>query len=541
MISQLVPSRIPMGGIRSAFLLLLSLCLVPSVGQAQASSWLVKPQYDEIVPVSPSLLKVSKNGQYGLINMKGEEVVNCSYHTISDFVEDVCLIIDSGNRLLGIVNSSGTVTKISRPYFVDSSFSSFSEGLLNVKDSNGKSGYIKKDGTEFCRFDYNTTFPFAYGYAVVRKGNFYFPVDRNMKISNAFMNTDYAFMSTFGAYKNTQCAVVLNRNKIYIVDIYGSILDSYGDYVSIDKRKRFITATRATFQFDEKWRLVQVGKPGGGVVSRFDQPDNEYFHYKVNNRTYDFPKSSNGLYSIVLDGKEIIAPQFVDVSNLSGNSVIASTSSGYGILYINNATSQYTKINSRNNIVFNHYVSVPVSFEVKDMSGSDVEIKGGDIQCSSGTIESKSIDRGIVGLQYLPDNLNRENGRVEFSYEPVIEGLIYARQKFEVTYSYENAFVVSVPSKVMLTYDDKAAFDIVVRNSADSKSAKCSIYVNDALWCGNVIIDAQSSYRIPYTCTVQLGDMDQMQLGVSVKIMEESCPSFSIRKNVECLRKFENN
>lgn len=535
-------SRAQMGNSRiSRLLLFICLCLAPTVSQAQAAFWLVQPQYDEIIPVSPKLLKVSKNGQYGLVSMKGEEVVKCSYPIISDFVEDVCLVIDSGKRIDAIISSSGAVTRLSKPYFVDTTVPSFSEGLLNVKDDKGRAGYIKINGTEFTRFEYHTALPFSYGYAVVRKGDYYFPVDKSMRISEAFMNTNYNFMSTFGVYKNKQCAVVLNKNKIYIVDIHGSILDSFGDIVVFDKLNHLIIAARASFQFDDKWRLVQVGKPSGEMLAKYDQPDNKHLAYKVNNRTYDFPKSANGLYSVALNGKELLAPQFVNASNLSESSVIASTVYGCGILYINNTVYPETEMNSRSHIVFHHYVSSPASFELTGLYGGNVSIMRGSIKCTSGKIESTKYEHGLVSLAYLPDKLTKQKGDVEFTFVPEIGGLVFPEQTVGMSYSYENAFIVTVKDQVNLTYDNIASFDVVIRNSADSKSARCSVFVNDVLVRNNVVVEAQSSIRIPYSCSVPLGDKDQMSLPVSIRIKEESCPEFSTKKTVECLRKFENN
>ena len=69
-----------------------------------------------IEPFACGLAKVKRNGKYGYINTKGEEVIPCRYYSASSFYDDVAAVMKSSGSRVEIINKKGeTVYKWEEP------------------------------------------------------------------------------------------------------------------------------------------------------------------------------------------------------------------------------------------------------------------------------------------------------------------------------------------------------------------------------------------------------------------------------------------
>ena len=161
-------------------------------------------KYDTLDSFSEGFAMVKKDGVYGFINTKGEEVIPCKYDDAYSFSEGYAVVKKGGKN--GFINTNGEEV-IPFKYDRADSFSegfavierdemygfvntkgeemipckydwavSFSEGFaMIVKD--GKYGFINTNGEEIipCKYDYDeyyyTSFLFKDGLAVARKGS----------------------------------------------------------------------------------------------------------------------------------------------------------------------------------------------------------------------------------------------------------------------------------------------------------------------------------------------------------------------------------
>ncbi|MBQ2540312.1 MAG: WG repeat-containing protein [Paludibacteraceae bacterium] len=83
---------------------------------------LVSAKYDDIQPFTCGLALVEKNGKWGYINPKGEEVIACRYPIAYEFYDDVADVYDEHNRC-SIINKKGeTLFKLKEKDFLIFSF-----------------------------------------------------------------------------------------------------------------------------------------------------------------------------------------------------------------------------------------------------------------------------------------------------------------------------------------------------------------------------------------------------------------------------------
>ena len=83
---------------------------------------LVSAKYDDIRPFTCGMARVEKNGKWGYINPKGEEVIACRYPIAYEFYDDVADVYDEHNRC-SIINKKGeTLFKLKEKDFLIFSF-----------------------------------------------------------------------------------------------------------------------------------------------------------------------------------------------------------------------------------------------------------------------------------------------------------------------------------------------------------------------------------------------------------------------------------
>ena len=112
-------------------------------------------QYEQIEAISnkdenqnlwyeQNVLKVKKDGKYGLINMQGQEVLSCSYDEINviENVEDVLLV--KQNELYGVVNTSGKEIVKAEYTNIENLGKDYTQGFIVQKDQ--KYGVVDSQG-----------------------------------------------------------------------------------------------------------------------------------------------------------------------------------------------------------------------------------------------------------------------------------------------------------------------------------------------------------------------------------------------------------
>lgn len=112
------------------------------------------------------LARVGRNGKYGYMNIKGEEVIPCSYTDAYDFSNGVArVIIDGKTKYIDI---NGNV--VPSPNTQSSGAASLqSSNGLSIKEVKGKYGYADASGKIVIPCKYDGAKPFRNGYAAVEQ------------------------------------------------------------------------------------------------------------------------------------------------------------------------------------------------------------------------------------------------------------------------------------------------------------------------------------------------------------------------------------
>lgn len=225
-----------------------------------------KAGYDELTPFSEGLARVKRNGKFGFINKKGEEIIPIEYDSAGVFISGIAVVFKGGkagginkknetvipleydllgyfaegfssyktNNLAGIMDANGK--KITEPVF--EGLGTFSEGLAPfMKDK--KIGYVNTKGEIMIPAEYDSGNPFSDGYALISKIELKVndPLSSGPAIST---NPKVGFIDSNGKvviplkYNNAAdflngYAIVQDGDAIHLIDKKGEIVKSYSE------------------------------------------------------------------------------------------------------------------------------------------------------------------------------------------------------------------------------------------------------------------------------------------------------------------------
>ena len=119
-------------------------------------------EFDGVGSFKEGFARVKKDGRFGYINTKGEQIVECKFDYVSDFKDGLAIVEKDGKW--GYINTKGE--QIIECKFDDAW--GFNEGLASVqKDS--KWGYINTKGEQIVECKFDDACDFNEGFAWVKK------------------------------------------------------------------------------------------------------------------------------------------------------------------------------------------------------------------------------------------------------------------------------------------------------------------------------------------------------------------------------------
>lgn len=129
-------------------------------------------QYDDIDEFSEGLVRVKKDDKYGFIDQKGNEVVLCQYQSLGRFKKGITFA--EKDDKYGFIDQKGRVVV---PFMYDD-IGCFSEELVRVK-KDGKWGFVDEQGKEVIPCQFDGAFDFTEDRAGVCKEDKWCYIDRN--------------------------------------------------------------------------------------------------------------------------------------------------------------------------------------------------------------------------------------------------------------------------------------------------------------------------------------------------------------------------
>lgn len=129
-------------------------------------------RYDQRRPASEGLAAVARNGQWGFVDRKGQEVIALQFEAVWEFREGMAAVKKNGRW--GFIDGSGRM--VIAPQY-DNALT-FGEGRAPVQ-KNGRWGFIDASGREVITPRYDKVWPFEKGQAVVVNNGQHRRIDRN--------------------------------------------------------------------------------------------------------------------------------------------------------------------------------------------------------------------------------------------------------------------------------------------------------------------------------------------------------------------------
>ena len=171
--------------------------------------------YDKLEKLSENYVIYKENGKYGFIDIKNNKKFKAKYDNIREFKEDLAAICINGRW--GFVNKNGKIVIFPQYYEV----ANFSERLAAVSYSNHKtSAYINKNGKTVISFDNNHLAPKEFHEGIV-------PVIKEKDKSCSYINK--------------KGEIVIDNAKIYPINIYCGNFSNGVTVFYIDNKPNEIT------------------------------------------------------------------------------------------------------------------------------------------------------------------------------------------------------------------------------------------------------------------------------------------------------------
>lgn len=376
---------------------------------AQVVTWAVKPGvYSKIEPCWEDMYFVYKGNDVGVVNGDGSVVVSPDASRITGFYGGLALVLKSEGgqeRILGILCTDGSYTKVSGTYYTIPYQEFFSEGLLTVTNHRGQAAYMNGNGVIVKSFDVSFISPFSEGYAVVGENDNFTIVDKRYNALNIQLGIAQVYG---GSNVYNGIAVVWDGDgKFYNFDVNRGTCKKISKPSSLD--------------YDYLYCFSYASKRSETVP--YEQP-------KRSSETLSVTKREDK-YGYVINGKTIIPCQFDHAESFYGNYALVKVGGKDAILSLQRSDGEFSTIavksdiqykKGQNNIPHVFGVSLPskwsaehIKVKVKDEKGisKDVTNKNGNYEfVSDGAVGSKKYN-----VEIESEGLKLWTGELVYNYE----------------------------------------------------------------------------------------------------------------------------
>lgn len=339
------------------------------------------------------VLKVSKDGKYGLVDFKGKQIAECIYTNISALKGTSNSLVTTKDGKKGLLDNTGAVILESEYKGIKAISEKYENGYI-VKDSNNKYGVINWNKTVAVENKYDDIKP------IYSNGNYYV-VKENEKwkivdtVGGSYLEGKFDDIKSI----NDDFAVIKEKNKYGVV----SILD--GENV-IDASYEDIIYTS-----NSKYIIKSNGKYGIMDTEGTKLIDNKYTNL-VYRATANFYEGTNADYTTDLIDSDM---------NVKLTGIISKMSSTDGYMQV------------RIGEEYKYY-----NFKFEEKEGKDI-LKNNTIFLSKKNGKYGFVDKnGVVVVDYIYDDAQEQN---EFGYASVkkdgLWGCVDSKGNLKIAPSYK--------------------------------------------------------------------------------------------------------
>lgn len=304
-----------------------------------------------------NVLKVQKEGKYGLINLDGTEILACEYDSISALKGIKNSLIIKKDGKVGLANSDGSiivpaeyseVTALTNDYqngyIVKNAENKYGviksdgiivleakyDGIKNIRDNNmyivkldGKWKVLVEDGSIYLEGKVDNAVSMNNGNVVIKEKNNYgiLNVYSDLKIASEYQELTYIFEDKYIAKKDGKYGVINTNNEVIVELKYANI--------EYNKTTDYLKAQKDDGTYDYMTRDFTVKLSAGeekvfnGFISVQVQGETKYYNYKLEEKTNKdvfstntlFINKQNGKYGFVnKDGKVVVEHIYEDAT-----------------------------------------------------------------------------------------------------------------------------------------------------------------------------------------------------------------------------------
>lgn len=518
-------------------IILLMLC--PLYIWAQSVEWITKPVYDFIKPIQYDLIKIKVNDKVGIISNKGVVIVEPVYDSITDFKDGIALIVDKRcKKLMGVVYGDTKTVNMVEGYEIDSYYPYFTDGMLAVKNTNAKWGFLNtylEECQGYLACNNESVLPFSEGVSYIKinsKEHAYFDVNGKPLIGNFAKIVDgYSFY-------NGEAIVFMSNSSWAWIDMKGNVrrtVKAPKQKLFPTKNGRIVSHNGNVYEFDAQWCLVR---------SEIDNKIEEYQHFIEIDKYNDVQNGMLSSYDNILyyNEKEIIPKQFDDIIIISGEYVAVANNGKYGILHVlpnqNISTNLATK-----DIVFYHASQKKISYDIQKpihLVNKDVEIQLKDVNKNNINFETVQNDNTInIAFNVYPNDskFNRESLE-EYQVTMYSDGIKYLEESFTINKIQKKGFSISSAKNTL--YADSLGYaicEIIVRNNTKNKSSITEIVVSCDSEKETItkVFNSGESINIPVRINAIMSD-DFMDKEIGVSVYEDDYPAIHAKETLKIYR-----
>ena len=284
-----------------------------------------------------NVLKVQKDGKYGLINLDGKEILPCEYDSITATkgVKNCLLVKNDTNT--GIVNTNGTIVvpvqylsvepiekDVNNGYIVKNNESKFGviksdgsfaldckyDAIENMVDGNrylvkenGVWKLIAEDGTSYLDGKVDDVVSMDNGDVVAKQNGKYgiLNIQTDLKIPFEFDELTYLFDNKYVAKKDDKYGIINTNNEVVVDYKYDEIIYNNGT--------EYVKGKLANNSYDYMTKDLSVKFTAGeeskvnGFISIRNGSDVKYYNNKLEEKSNKDVYTSNTLFIIKENGK----------------------------------------------------------------------------------------------------------------------------------------------------------------------------------------------------------------------------------------------
>jgi hypothetical protein len=539
-------------------ILLLAVLAFSALANAQVASWLIPPAYDKIHKViGADLLITDSLGETSLWTFEGKRIYKTK-ESLFSFQEDVALITKGGTtEILGFVTTRGEFIPLT-DYLVVHEYPYFSERLLAVKSTkDDHCFYIDKRGRKAIR-NCVSAYPFCNGFAkcqayqTSQKNDGYnnLLLDRNgrpVKFTCNGERIDDDVISFISSVNDDGLAVLVADQKVYFFDsktqevrpVFASEGvtslekqvrvegEAVSDWFSTDGKNSELTAAGdgKTVEFLFNYLCQPVEMTVNGISKAYTQKGKPEWEAETILQLC----GDDDRYGIMIDGKEVLPPQFADITSCFDNKAFVYPDDKGGLLQVKTNEHFAFSMNRGNDIGFRHQrtestlrVDMPSSVGGTTATVEMAPDSGCELDLTSREVKANNFGSSMQYdcLLTIPENLTDETTEVEYKARVCYDGITSTYIPFKAGEWYYKYFNINVDDVETVIKNGNLVFTFNI--SADKLPGEedypCSVSVK----AGKLPVKLNKLSETQYRCNVT--GLRQGENQVVIQLQEPGCP-----------------